>query len=184
MIPQLKNKLMSSSEFQDIGRLSYGCPKVVKFPSGGRLVVGSFCSIADEVTILLGGEHDYRRVSTFPFNALWENDELPAHEQTRGDVIIGNDVWIGYGCLILSGSQIGDGAVIGANSVVSGTVEPFAVVAGNPAELLRYRFDPDVVESLLDLRWWDWELDDIRQAAGSLSADAREFCATRKGALP
>lgn len=167
MIYELRSKLLKPSEHVSSGRYSYGCPKVLAFPSGGRLIVGSFCSIADEVTILLGGEHDGRRISTYPFNALWE-DGLPVHETTRGDVVLGNDVWVGYGALVLSGVKIGDGAVVGAGAVVTRDVPAYAVVAGNPAQILRHRFDPEKIAELLALRWWDWPDKKIREHAAGL----------------
>lgn len=168
MIYELRSKLLQPSERVSTGRYSYGVPKLLSFPSGGRLVVGSFCSIADEVTILLGGDHDSRRMSTYPFNALWPEDGLPPHETTKGDVELGNDVWIGYGALILSGVKIGDGAVVGAGAVVTRDVPPYAVVVGNPAEVLRYRFGPEKIEVLLTIRWWDWPDEEIREHAADL----------------
>jgi acetyltransferase-like isoleucine patch superfamily enzyme len=168
MIYELQSKLMKPADYLSVGRYSYGAPKVLRFPSEARLKVGSFCSIADEVTILLGGNHDSRRISTYPFNALWEDDGLPTHETTRGDVELGSDVWVGYGATILSGVKIGDGAVVAACAVVSRDVPPYAVVAGNPAEVKRYRFREEEIEALLTLRWWDWPLELIRESAADL----------------
>lgn len=175
MIQELRTKLMKSTDYQEVGRLSYGCPKVLRFPSGGRLIVGSFCSIADEVTILLGGEHDGAAVSTYPLNALFDQDGLPMHETTKGDVTLGSDVWVGYGALILSGVTIGDGAVIGAASVVTRDVPAYAVVAGNPAVFHRWRFDEETRERVQASRWWDWPAEEIHERARELMGAARAF---------
>lgn len=162
---RLEDRLMKSSEHATIGRYSYGKPKIWAFPSGARLTVGSFCSIAEEVSILLGGNHNPDAVTTFPLDALFDKDGLPGSEASRGDVVIGNDVWIGYGVTILSGVTIGDGAVVGARSVVSRNVQPYEVVVGNPARHVRYRFDERFVRDLLALRWWDWPIERIREQA-------------------
>ncbi|MCJ2080098.1 CatB-related O-acetyltransferase [Methylobacterium sp. J-090] len=142
-----------------IGAYSYGRPKV-RFPeSGRRLTIGRFCSIADKVEILLGGGHRLDWVSTYPFAAmagLWPGLDAPAeYHASRGDVTIGSDVWLGSGCLVLSGVTIGHGAVVAAHAVVSRDVPPYAVVAGNPARVVRHRFDPDTVAALLETAWWD-----------------------------
>jgi len=142
-----------------IGAYSYGRPKV-RFPeSGRRLTIGRFCSIADKVEILLGGGHRLDWVSTYPFAALpglWPGVDAPGdYHASRGDVVIGSDVWLGSGCLILSGVTIGHGAVVAAHAVVSRDVPAYAVVAGNPARVVRHRFDPETVAALLDTAWWD-----------------------------
>ena len=109
-------------------------------------------------------------MSTFPFAAF--PDDWPAassfadrdiEEGSKGDVIIGNDVWIGFGALILSGVRIGDGAVIGAGAVVTTDVEPYSIVIGNPARLTKKRFDDETILKLLEIGWWDWPVDKIRQ---------------------
>lgn len=142
-----------------IGAYSYGRPKV-RFPeSGRRLTIGRYCSIADKVEILLGGDHRLGWVSTYPFAAmagLWPEADAPEDYHTsRGDVTIGHDVWLGSGCMILSGVTIGHGAVVAARAVVTRDVPPYAVVAGNPARVVRRRFDEASVAALLDAAWWD-----------------------------
>ena len=131
---------------------TYGNPEVL-FDSKANLKIGNFCSISDDVTILLGGEHEINTISSYPFT-------LKNHH-TKGDVTIGNDVWIGQSTLILSGVTIGDGAIIGANSLVTKDVEPYAIVGGNPAKLIKYRFDDETIEKLLELKWWDWDIKKI-----------------------
>lgn len=143
-----------------IGAYSYGRPKV-RFPeSGRRLTIGRYCSIADKVEILLGGGHRLDWVSTYPFAAmsgLWPEADAPEDYHTsRGDVTIGHDVWLGSGCMILSGVSIGHGAVVAARAVVTRDVPPYAVVAGNPARIVRHRFDAATIEALVAAAWWDF----------------------------
>ncbi|WP_431311077.1 CatB-related O-acetyltransferase [Methylobacterium nigriterrae] len=142
-----------------IGAYSYGRPKV-RFPESGRsLTIGRYCSIADKVEILLGGDHRLDWASTYPFAAmrgLWRGAEAPDdYHASRGDVIIGNDVWLGSGCMILSGVTVGHGAVVAARAVVARDVPPYAVVAGNPARVVRHRFAPEMVAALVETAWWD-----------------------------
>lgn len=140
-----------------IGRGTYGQLRVRQANAGATLAVGSFCSIADGVVVLLGGEHRPDWVTTYPFNVLNEKaSHIKGHPKSKGDVIIGNDVWIGREALILSGVTIGDGAVVAARAVVTKNVPPYGIVGGNPARLIRHRFDNDTVERLLEIKWWDW----------------------------
>ncbi len=156
------NKNPDYSKYK-IGKYTYGYPKIMNWNEGAKLEIGSFCSIADEVVIFLGGNHRNDWITTFPFNVLFENYKyIKGHPATKGDVIIGNDVWIGYGATILSGVHIGDGAVIGARSVVSRNVEPYSIVIGNPAKEVKKRFDPETIEELLKLKWWNWEINKIK----------------------
>jgi acetyltransferase-like isoleucine patch superfamily enzyme len=140
-----------------IGRWSYGDLTVHTWGEGATLTVGSFCSIAPGVQVLLGGEHRADWVSTFPFTVLWpEAQTIEGHPRTKGDVVIGNDVWIGMEAMVLSGVVIGDGAVIGARSVVVEDVSPYSVVAGDPARFVEQRFSDVIVRRLLAIRWWAW----------------------------
>jgi len=150
----------------EIGEYTYGVPKVV-FPEG-KLKIGKFCSISWNVTVYLGGNHRVDWIALYPF-AGREHDRWPDVEgvdkylTSRGDVTIGNDVWIGSDVIIMSGISIGDGAAIGAGSVVTSDVEPYSIVAGNPARLLRKRFGEEEIKKLLDIKWWDWPEDKIRR---------------------
>jgi acetyltransferase-like isoleucine patch superfamily enzyme len=142
----------------DVGRGTYGIPHVHDWGEGAKLKIGAFCSIADGVQIFLGGEHRMDWVTTYPFSVMWPGGKhLRGHPASKGNVTIGNDVWIAREAMIISGVNVGDGAVIGARAVVSKDVEPYAVVAGNPARVLKYRFEPVIVEQLLALRWWEWD---------------------------
>lgn len=143
----------------DIGEYTYGKPEVLSWQNG-HLIIGKFCSIAKNVTILLDGHHNIKAVSTYPFVAGMlgpEDQGKSVHNNAhKHSVTIGNDVWIGYGATILPGVTIGNGAVIGAIAVVTKDVEPYAIVGGNPAELIRKRFDDATIRRLLALQWWDW----------------------------
>lgn len=140
-----------------IGRGTYGGLEVRDWREGARLEVGSFTSFAADVKVFLGGEHRIDWVTTYPFSSRWDSAKsIAGHPRTKGDVRIGNDVWIGTEALIFSGVCIGDGAVVGARAVVTKNVPPYAIVAGNPAKLIRYRFSKEQISALLAIRWWDW----------------------------
>jgi acetyltransferase-like isoleucine patch superfamily enzyme len=145
-----------------VGRWSYGFPLVKSWGEDASLTIGAFSSIADEVTIILGGEHETKWVSTFPFSSPDHRDvfdpegKIPVLAHTKGNVVIGNDVWIGTGATILSGVTIGDGAVIAAHAVVTKSVDPYCIAGGVPARPMRRRFTPEQVASLLRIRWWDF----------------------------
>ena len=131
---------------------------------GDRLVIGRFCAIASGATFIMnGGNHASDGLSTFPFaifGGAWAGAE-PAAWPHRGDTLVGNDVWIGHRATLLPGVKVGDGAVIGAEAVVTGEVPPYAVVAGNPARVLRRRLPQQTIGRLLKLRWWDWPVAQI-----------------------
>lgn len=148
----------------EIGRGCYGPLDLEEFGDHGKIKIGAFCSFAKGVTVLLGGEHRSEWVTTYPFDRKYFNDKLAPHSSfARGDVVIGNDVWIGRDALILSGAVIGNGAIIGARSVVRGVVPPYAIVAGMPAKVLRYRFSDEVIAELQKMSWWDWSDDKIKR---------------------
>ena len=132
---------------------------------GDRLVIGKFCQIAAGVEFVMNGvNHQMNAVSTFPFYTLegWEMDPLaPEDLPLKGDTVIGNDVWIGQNAVILPGVHIGDGAIVGASSVVASDVEPYTIVVGNPARTLRRRFDDELTDLLLEFKWWDRGVEEI-----------------------
>lgn len=129
--------------------------------NGDCLKIGKFCSIACGAKfIFTSANHTMSSLSTYPFPLFFEEWGLPVSEVTsawdnKGDIVIGNDVWIGYEAVILSGVHIGDGAIIGTRAVVTKDVEPYTIVGGVPAKPIRRRFDGETVEKLLKLRWWD-----------------------------
>jgi acetyltransferase-like isoleucine patch superfamily enzyme len=177
----------------EIGDYSYGRLQIRSWGEGAKLTIGRYCSFADGVTVFLGGNHRTDWVSTYPFSdfpELWpEARGQVSTLSTRGDVRIGSDVWVGAGATILSGVSIAHGAVIGARAVVAKDVPPYAVLGGNPATVLKLRFDEATVASLLDLAWWDLERDAVARLApllqGSdaqaLIAETRRLRAERSG---
>ncbi len=138
-----------------------------------RLVIGRFCQIAHGVRfITASANHAMGGISTYPFG-VFDPGTLVAYRDGVGalpDTQVGHDVWIGHGALILPGARIGSGAIIGAGAVVAGEVSPFAVVAGNPARVIRMRFSDGDVARLLKIAWWDWPIDRIRAALPALMA--------------
>ena len=141
-----------------VGRGTYGEPTVLQWGEHAALRIGSFCSIARNVTIILYGDHRIDWVTTYPFmNFRASARGIEGHPRIKGEVVIENDVWIGYGATILAGVRIGNGAVVGACSLVTKSVPPYGIVAGNPAKLLRSRFPDETVRLLEQLAWWDWD---------------------------
>lgn len=130
-----------------------------------KLTIGRFCQIADGVTFITSSaNHRYDGFSSFPFSVFLDMDRNRRSMPGAGpDTTIGHDVWIGQGATILPGADIGSGCIIGAKAVVSGTVPPYTIVAGNPAKPVRRRFDDTTVERLLQIRWWDWPIGAIVQ---------------------
>lgn len=154
-----------------IGEWTYGRPQVRFKREDTRLIIGKFCSIASGVQIFMGGDHIMENVSTYPFTVLkefWLNAEGETIKPSQ-DVVIGNDVWIGTQSTIMPGITIGDGAVIAAHSVVTKNVEPYSIVAGNPARERKKRFDEEVITFLLETKWWDWDIEKIRKYVAVLS---------------
>ncbi|WP_265454946.1 Vat family streptogramin A O-acetyltransferase [Aeromonas salmonicida] len=133
---------------------------------GDKLIIGKFCAIARGVKFIMNGaNHQSSGFSTYPFFIFgngWESAApAPGTLPYKGDTVIGNDVWIGYDALIMPGVKVGNGAIIAARSVVTGDVPDYAIVGGNPAKLIRYRFDDDTIAQLNALAWWDWPVEQI-----------------------
>lgn len=133
---------------------------------GDKLIIGKFCAIGKGVEFIMNGaNHRMNSVTTYPFNIFghgWEKctptlEELPL----KGDTVLGNDVWLGQNVTVLPGVRIGDGAVIGSNSVVAKDIPPYTIAAGNPCRVIRNRFDKELTEYLLKLKWWDWDAEKI-----------------------
>ncbi|CAI9122078.1 CatB-related O-acetyltransferase [Brytella acorum] len=161
-----------------VGPHSYGSPNVIEAGEAG-LTIGDYVSIGPNVTIILGN-HRLDLVTTYPFRTLshfWPAAaEGQADHATKGDIVIGNDVWIGANATIMSGVTIGDGAVIAANALVTKNVLPYAIVGGNPARVIRFRFTEDIVSRLLALAWWNWPEDVLaRRLAHLMSDDIEAF---------
>jgi acetyltransferase-like isoleucine patch superfamily enzyme len=156
-----------------MGQGTYGVPRVETYAHDDtRLIVGAYTSIAKRATFILGGNHPADRVTTFPLRI---RRGLPGagsdgYPFSKGDIQVGSDVWIGYGALVLSGVTIGDGAIVAARSVVSADVPPFAIVAGTPARVLRYRHTPEQCAALREISWWNWPEERIDAAVERLTS--------------
>lgn len=172
----------------DIGEYTYGHPKVYDWSEGSTLRIGRYTSIADDVAILLGGNHRMDWISMYPFPALaaeWPKAAgITGHPQTKGDVVIGSDVWIGNGATILSGVTIGHGSVIAARAVVVKDVPPYAIVGGNPAKVIKTRFPEETIERLLSLAWWDWPQEKIEHYVDRLCSADLELVLREHGLPP
>ncbi|SKB15141.1 Virginiamycin A acetyltransferase [Planktothrix sp. PCC 11201] len=131
---------------------------------GDQLIIGKFCAIASDVKFIMnGGNHRTDWLTNYPFPVFgngWES-AMPDAWPFKGNTVIGNDVWIGYGATIMPGINIGDGAIIGAQSVVTRDVLPYTIVGGNPAKEIRKRFEDSIIKELLNIRWWDWDIQKI-----------------------
>ena len=164
--PTLKNPNIVVGDFTYIADSEFESHVTHLYPwNNDKLIIGKFCQIAAGVEFVMNGaNHQMNAISTFPFYTLagWDM-KAPAPEDMplKGDTIIGNDVWIGQNTTILPGVHIGDGAIIGASSVVGRNVEPYTIVAGNPVQLIRQRFDEELSSLMLEWRWWDKPIEEI-----------------------
>jgi len=159
----MKRLIPTASQYpeHEIGEYSYGRIKVLGI---GKLKIGKYCSMADGTLFLLGMEHRPDWITTYPFNELfsWAR-HIAGHPMSKGHVIIGNDVWIGQQSIILSGISIGNGAVIGAGSIVTKSIPAYAIAAGNPARVTSYRFDEKTRARIEAMKWWDWPIHKIAE---------------------
>jgi acetyltransferase-like isoleucine patch superfamily enzyme len=151
-----------------VGKHTYGSHYIQErfSDSGATLRIGAFCSIASNIVVFLGGTHRTDLTTTFPFGSVSRDVFTTVYSPSKRpnyDVTIGNDVWIGERVVIMQGRTVGDGAVIACNSHVVKDVEPYTVVGGNPAQFLKYRFDPSLIERMLKIKWWDWDDEVINQ---------------------
>lgn len=132
---------------------------------GDQLIIGKFCMIASDVKFIMNGaNHLTHAFSSYPFAIFgngWEKAMEGKTYPQKGDIIIGNDVWIGYNATIMAGVNIGDGAIIAANATVTKDVEPYTIVGGNPAKVIKKRFSEETIERLLKLKWWNWDIEKI-----------------------
>ncbi len=178
-----REKFLARYPGYEFGIGTYGIPVVHDWHEGTTLRIGAYTSIADDVHIFLGGHHRTDWVSCYPFPAfLEEANPIENFGGTRGDVTIGNDVWLASGCTILSGVTVGDGAVVAARAVVSRDVAPYSIVAGNPARHIRYRFDQETCSALLAAAWWNWPEAEVRKVVHLLcSDDLAQFLAYVEG---
>lgn len=168
---------INNHDGMDIGTFTYGKPKVLEWGEGAKVHIGKFCSIADNVVIMAGGEHNTDWITTYPFNKLCKDaySNIKGHPKTKGDVWIGNDVWIARDAKIMSGVTICDGAVIAANAVVTHNVLPYSVYGGVPAKFIKYRLPKPLIHKLLNLKWWDWPIEKIAEAVPLLQSNNYEL---------
>ncbi|HEX8541739.1 MAG TPA: CatB-related O-acetyltransferase [Pseudomonas sp.] len=154
-----------------VGVGTYGIPEIIEFGDDSILRVGSYTSIAAGVRILLGGEHRTDWLTTYPFPAMMRGlEDIKDYSPSKGDVVIGSDCWICADTMILSGVTIGHGSIVAAGAVVTRDVAPFSVVGGNPCKFIRWRFDEDVRDLLLQAAWWDWPMEEVKSVARMLSS--------------
>lgn len=161
-------------DFEDVENFEKNVKYLFDF-IGDKLIIGKFCMIASDVTFVMNGaNHLTDAISTYPFAIFgsdWENAMEGKTYPTKGDTIVGNDVWIGHKVTIMPGVKIGDGAIIATRSVVTKDVPPYSVVGGNPAKELKKRFSEEDIATLLELKWWDWEIDRITRNVEHLTGN-------------
>ena len=147
--------------------------------TGDKLIIGKFCMIASDVTFIMNGaNHLSKAISSYPFAIFggdWSNAMQGKSYPVKGDTVVGNDVWIGYGATIMPGVTIGDGAIIATKAVVIKDVEPYTSVGGNPAVEIKMRFSEEKIENLLSIRWWDWPLEKITENVQHLTGNSIEM---------
>jgi virginiamycin A acetyltransferase len=147
-----------------------------------NLVIGKFCQIATGVRFIMNGaNHAMNGISCYPFKVFghdWAEASLDV--PFKGNTIIGNDVWIGNSVTFMQGIKVGDGAIIATNSVVTKDVPSYAIVGGNPAQVIRYRFDPETIAKLLEIKWWDWPVEKITANIKALSSGDLEALLSSK----
>ncbi len=164
-------------DFEDVHNFEKNVKYLFEFV-GDKLVIGKFCMIASGVTFIMNGaNHLSNAISSYPFAIFghgWEDAMESKSYPSKGDTIIGNDVWIGYNATIMPGVNIGDGAIIASNATVSKDVPPYTIVGGNPAQEIRRRFPEEQVAQLLKLKWWDWPIEQITRNVQHLTGDRLE----------
>ena len=153
---------MVSPSLVQVGCASYGEINVVTFAQKNRLLIGNYVSVAEKVIFLLDVEHSLNHISTFPFKVKILQT-MSSESFGKGDIVVDDDVWIGYGAIILSGVHIGQGAVVAAGAIVASNVPPYAIVGGVPAKVIRYRFDEDIIEELLNIDYSKLVKEDIEK---------------------
>ena len=177
--PTLRNPNIIVGDFTYIADSEFESHVTHHYPwLGDKLIIGKFCQIAAGVEFAMNGaNHQMNAVSTFPFYTLEGWNMAPpamADLPLKGDTVIGNDVWIGQNAVILPGVHIGDGVIIGADSVVGSDVEPYTIVVGNPAKVLRRRFDEELIGLMLQFRWWDKSIEEINSLIPILTSSDLE----------
>lgn len=161
-------------KWMTVGQYTYGDKILIK-RGNAMLHIGKYCSIADNITVYLGYEHDTTLFTTYPIRHFFKcGNESDGRFMSNGDVNIGNDVWIGSNAVIMSGVTIGNGAVIGAYSVVAKNIPAYSVAVGNPVQIKRFRFDVLTILMLQKIAWWNWSNDKVKQYADILTSSDKE----------
>lgn len=156
-----------------IGYGSYGELNVIDFGGNNSLIIKNFVSIAQQVSFILNAEHCINHISTYPFKVkILKNQKSESFG--KGDIIVEDDVWIGYGATIMSGVHIGQGAVVAAGAVVTKDVPPYAIVGGVPAKIIKYRFEPDMIEELLKIDYDKLSKEDIEEHIDDLYVELKD----------
>ncbi len=142
---------------------------------GDKLIIGKFCMIASDVKFIMnGGNHLTESISAYPFAIFgndWQNAMDGKNYPTKGDTIIGNDVWLGHNVTIMPGIKIGDGAIIATNTTVTKDVSPYSIIGGNPGKVIKKRFSEENIELLLQIKWWNWEIEKITENVQLLTSN-------------
>jgi len=175
----------SSTNVLTVGRGSYAMNITLQiFLFNPHVLIGRFCSVADNIYFLIGGNHPYKNVSSFPFDyhssvekIFGSAKTIPNKRRNPCQIIIGHDVWIGHGVTILGGVKIGNGAVIGTGAVIAKDIPPYAIAVGNPARVIKYRFDEETIKKLLAVKWWNWDLKKLEENL-PLIANVEKFLET------
>jgi virginiamycin A acetyltransferase len=162
------------ADFEDVENFEKNVKYHFDF-STDKLCIGKFCMIASGVEFIMNGaNHLVNAISSYPF-AIFGQDWAGAMDgktyPNKGDIIIGNDVWIGYKAVIMAGVTIGDGAIIGAYAIVTSNVAPYSIVGGNPAKEIRKRFAAEHIQKLLEISWWNWDIETITANVKLLTAE-------------
>tara|TARA_B110001452_G_scaffold92910_1_gene76632 strand:+ start:153 stop:764 length:612 start_codon:yes stop_codon:yes gene_type:complete len=171
------------NNYAQIGDWTYGNLTIMRWNTSDKLVVGKYSSIGPDVSVIFGGNHrqDWITTSPLPAGTFQAYEKFPKAKNiknfiySKGEVNIGNDVWIGAKTIILSGSRIGDGACIAAGSVVSGEIKPYSIVAGNPAKEIKKRFDEDIIKKLLTIKWWNFSDEKVNEFSDLLCSEKIEI---------
>lgn len=155
-----------------IGKNTYGEISCLATRKTNKLFIGAYCSIADNVTFVLCADHNIGLISTYPFQAKLFGHDIDA--TSKGDIIVDDDVWIGYGATIMSGVHIGQGAVVAAGAVVTKDVPPYAIVGGVPAKVIKYRFEPEMIKELLKIDYSKLSKEDIEKHIDDLYTELKD----------
>ena len=160
----------------EVGDFTYGVPQINFIRhKNAHITIGKFCSFANGVKLFAGGEHHKEYVSTYPFSMFFRGRySVGTHAEAKGPITIGNDVWFGADAKVMSGVTIGDGAIIGAGAVVAKNIPPYAIVVGNPAKIISFRFDDKTIKRLLEIKWWNWDYSMLDKAVPYIQSSNME----------